>query len=148
MSKFVMFVCQEQYFALPLDSIEKILLFQKPARIPDTSAYIMGYLPFEEEPLTLIDMNMRLFQEKTEANRETKIMVVHWKEKKLGLVVDQVLRVQDFYVDPQAYGPTKDEKTNYIIETFQDKGSIVLHLDIDRLFAQDGVAELQAIMEK
>lgn len=148
MNKFVLFVCREQYFAVTLDSIEKILLFQKPARIPDTSAYLLGYLPYEEEHLTLIDMNMRLFQEASIADEETKIMVVHWRGKKLGLVVDQVLRVQEFYVDPKSYAKPEDQKTKYIIETFQEKGNIVLHLDIDQLFQEEGVEELLAIIEK
>lgn len=148
MNKFVLFVCREQYFAVTLDSIEKILLFQKPARIPDTSAYLLGYLPYEEEHLTLIDMNMRLFQEASIPDEETKIMVVHWRGKKLGLVVDQVLRVQEFYVDPKSYAKPEDQKTKYIIETFQEKGNIVLHLDIDQLFQEEGVEELLAIIEK
>lgn len=148
MNKFVLFKSHEQFFAVSIAIIEKIILFQPPTLIPDTSAYIFGYLPYDGKPLALIDMRMRLFQVAGVPDEETKIIVIHWKGKKVGLVVDEVVRVQDFQADSNRETHSEDEKTNYIVEIFQEKDEIILHLDIDKLFSEEGVEEIEAIIEK
>ena len=152
MNKFISFICQGQYFAIPIDSIEKILLYEEPAKIPDSSRYIKGFHSYEDALLLLIDMKERLFKEVTEINEDTKIIVVDWQGSRLGLVVEDVASVHTFAgktVEEQYIeNPNTEKKTNYLVETFKTDDGIILHIDVNKLFSKEGETELHELIEK
>lgn len=150
MTKFINFICNEQQFALTIDSVEKILLYKKPALIPDTSAYINGFLSYNDIPLLLIDMKRRLFNEKLTPNEQTKVIVANWKNKKIGLIVEQITQVKEYPITDveQAESTNGTAKTAYIIGTFQENDDITLHIDIDMLFPLEGEQEIEGLIEK
>ena len=150
MTKFINFICNEQQFALTIDSVEKILLYKKPALIPDTSAYINGFLSYNDIPLLLIDMKRRLFNEKLTPNEQTKVIVANWKNKKIGLIVEQITQVKEYPISDveQAESTNGTAKTAYIIGTFQENDDITLHIDVDMLFPLEGEQEIEGLIEK
>lgn len=150
MTKFINFICNEQQFALTIDSVEKILLYKKPALIPDTSAYINGFLSYNDSPLLLIDMKRRLFNEKLTPNEQTKVIVANWKNKKIGLIVEQITQVKEYPITDveQAESTNGTAKTAYIIGTFQENDDITLHIDVDMLFPLEGEQEIEGLIEK
>ena len=150
MTKFINFICNEQQFALTIDSVEKILLYKKPALIPDTSAYINGFLSYNDNPLLLIDMKKRLFNEKLTPNEQTKVIVANWKNKKIGLIVEQITQVKEYPITDveQAESTNGTAKTAYIIGTFQENDAITLHIDVDMLFPLEGEQEIEGLIEK
>ncbi|MGO4995192.1 hypothetical protein G7058_05980 [Jeotgalibaca porci] len=150
MTKFINFICNEQQFALTIDSVEKILLYKKPALIPDTSAYINGFLSYNDIPLLLIDMKRRLFNEKLTPNEQTKVIVANWKNKKIGLIVEQITQVKEYPITDveQAESTNGTAKTAYIIGTFQENDDITLHIDVDMLFPLEGEQEIEGLIEK
>ncbi|WP_373752154.1 chemotaxis protein CheW [Jeotgalibaca porci] len=150
MTKFINFICNEQQFALTIDSVEKILLYKKPALIPDTSAYINGFLSYNDNPLLLIDMKRRLFNEKLTPNEQTKVIVANWKNKKIGLIVEQITQVKEYPITDveQAESTNGTAKTAYIIGTFQENDDITLHIDVDMLFPLEGEQEIEGLIEK
>ena len=150
MTKFINFICNEQQFALTIDSVEKILLYKKPALIPDTLAYINGFLSYNDIPLLLIDMKRRLFNEKLTPNEQTKVIVANWKNKKIGLIVEQITQVKEYPITDveQAESTNGTAKTAYIIGTFQENDDITLHIDVDMLFPLEGEQEIEGLIEK
>ncbi|AQS54172.1 Chemotaxis protein CheW [Jeotgalibaca dankookensis] len=148
MEKYINFVCNDQHFALSINQVEKILLFQQPARIPDTLDYVAGYYSYNEAPLPLIDMKKRLFEEKTVPDDQTKIMVVHWQGDKLGLIVEKITHVKEFQNDSENKDIEENSQISYLLETFHDQDGIILHIDIDKLFSEEGVKELHTLMRK
>ena len=148
MTKFINFICNEQQFALSIDRVEKIVLYKKPTLIPDTSPYINGFLSYNAMPLLLIDMKMRLFNEKLPPNEQTKVIVANWKNEKIGLIVEQITQVKEY---PDANLPESSdgtEKTAYLIGTFQENDTITLHIDVDKLFTLEGEQEIEGLIEK
>ena len=115
--------------------------------MPDTSDYLMGLHRYNEENIVLIDMNSRLFNKTIEATEDSKIIVVDWKDKKIGLAVDQVTTVQKFE-SGQDKKQMDDNKTKYIVETFQLQEEIVLHLDVENLFSEEASREIITVLEK
>lgn len=150
MTKFINFICNEQQFALTIDSVEKILLYKKPALIPDTSAYINGFLSYNDQPLLLIDMKSRLFNEKLIPNEQTKVIVANWKNNKIGLIVEQITQVKEYPdVDVEvSESANSSGKTAYLIGTFQEKDVITLHIAVDKLFSLEGEQEIVGLIEK
>src|SRR5699024_1765952 len=126
------------------------LLYKKPALIPDTSAYINGFLSYNDIPLLLIDMKRRLFNEKLTPNEQTKVIVANWKNKKIGLIVEQITQVKEYPITDveQAESTNGTAKTAYIIGTFQENDDITLHIDVDMLFPLEGEQEIEGLIEK
>lgn len=148
MTKFINFICNEQQFALSIDRVEKIVRYQKPTLIPDTSSYINGFLSYNDRPLLLIDMKMRLFNEKLPPNEQTKVIVSNWKNEKIGLMVEQITEVKE-YPDADLSEPGNGTaKTAYLVGTFQENDTITLHIDVDKLFTLEGEQEIEGLIEK
>lgn len=147
MEQFILFEANKQKIALPIQVVERIIEFDKGIAIPDTSDYLMGLHRYNDENLVLIDMNMRLFKTPIQATEDSKIIVVDWKDKKLGLAVDQVTTVQRFESNPDQK-QSEENKTKYIVETFQLNDEIILHLDVEQLFQDEASNEIMIVLAK
>lgn len=147
MEQFILFEANKQKIALPIQVVERIIEFDKGIAIPDTSDYLMGLHRYNDENLVLIDMNMRLFKTPIQATEDSKIIVVDWKDKKLGLAVDQVTTVQRFESNPNQK-QSDENKTKYIVETFQFNDEIILHLDVEQLFQDEASSEIMIVLAK
>lgn len=147
MEQFILFEANKQKIALPIQVVERIIEFDKGIAIPDTSDYLMGLHRYNDENLVLIDMNMRLFKTPIQATEDSKIIVVDWKDKKLGLAVDQVTTVQRFESNPNQK-QSDENKTKYIVETFQFNDEIILHLDVEQLFQDEASNEIMIVLAK
>lgn len=147
MEQFILFEANTQKIALPIQVVERIIEFDKGIAIPDTSDYLMGLHRYNDENLVLIDMNMRLFKTPIQATEDSKIIVVDWKDKKLGLAVDQVTTVQRFESNPDQK-QSDENKTKYIVETFQLNDEIILHLDVEQLFQDEASNEIMIVLAK
>lgn len=147
MEQFILFEANKQKIALPIQVVERIIEFDKGIAIPDTSDYLMGLHRYNDENLVLIDMNMRLFKTPIQATEDSKIIVVDWKDKKLGLAVDQVTTVQRFESNPDQK-QSDENKTKYIVETFQLNNEIILHLEVEQLFQDEASNEIMLVLAK
>lgn len=148
MGKYIIFSCNQQKLAVPIEVTDKILLFEKPTRVPDTSKYLLGVLPYEGKRLGVIDLKKRLFQDKLQPDEDSKIMVVHWKGIKLGLAVENVMTVREFEEQANKKAVKDGEVTDYIIEMFQTNEEIIMHIDVDQLLSDEGIQEMKRILEK
>lgn len=149
MEKFIVFTSNQQNFAVPITDVEKIILMAQPTKIPDTSSYLLGAIPYDETLLPVIDLSERLFKQATTITATTKVIVAEWNQLKIGLAVEDVLSVSNFE-EIQAE-ETKDDTqgaAKYIRALFKTEAGIVLALDIDALFSTENETELIALINK
>lgn len=149
MEKFIVFTSNQQNFAVPITDVEKIILMEQPTRIPDTSSYLLGAIPYDETLLPVIDLSERLFKQATAMTATTKVIVAEWNQLKIGLVVEDVLSVSNFE-EIQAEETVEDTQgaAKYIRALFKTEAGIVLALDIDALFSTENETELIALINK
>lgn len=139
-------MCNNQKTAVDIDVTERILLLEEITLIPDTSNYIKGVIDYSEEVLPVIDLNERLFHQTYQKTEQTKVIVTLWKNKKIGLIVDDVTAVQDFS-DQELQSDTNENKGRSISAIVRTPESIITVIDVDNLFSADGEAELLSIIE-
>lgn len=144
--KHIIFMCNNQKTAVDIDVTERILLLEDITLIPDTSNYIKGVIDYSEEVLPVIDLNERLFNQTYQKTEQTKVIVALWKNKKIGLIVDDVTAVQDFS-DQELQLETNESKGRSIKAIVRTPESIITVIDVDNLFPADGEAELLSIIE-
>ncbi|MCA9765222.1 MAG: purine-binding chemotaxis protein CheW [Carnobacterium sp.] len=149
MEKFIVFTSGAQNFAIPITAIEKIIMMQAPTRIPDTSSYLLGAIPYSDQLLPIIDLCERLFGQKTAQTDSTKIIVAEWKELKIGLVVEDVLSVSNFEELPKDEAEEDmRQAAKYVRALFKTEEGIVLVLDVDDLFSSGNERELIELINK
>lgn len=125
----------------------KIVKMQEPTKIPDTSSYILGVIKYDDTILPIADLSERFFDAATSITSETKIVVCQWKDKKIGLVVDNVVAIRTL---EQEYFEEINEQlksnSKYINGFFKQDGGIVLVLNISELFSMKVEEELLSLM--
>ncbi|WP_192986196.1 chemotaxis protein CheW [Carnobacterium mobile] len=149
MEKFIVFTSNQQNFAVTITDVEKIILMAQPTKIPDTSSYLLGAIPYDETLLPVIDLSERLFKQATTITATTKVIVAEWNQLKIGLAVEDVLSVSNFE-EIQAEETIDDTQgaAKYIRALFKTEAGIVLALDIDALFSTENETELIALINK
>ena len=138
MLKYIVFTSRDQYFALDITKVERIIEYQAPNQIPESFDYLLGVIQYNEKILPVIDLNKRLYDVDSSLDKENKIIVVIWKEKYIGLVVDDILGIQAF--DDEQFEQT-DMNTHvskeYVKGFIKTKENITIVLEIDSIFDEN-----------
>lgn len=138
MLKYIVFTSRDQYFALDITKVERIIEYQAPNSIPESFDYLLGVIQYNEKILPVIDLNKRLYDVDSSLDKKNKIIVVIWKEKCIGLVVDDILGIQAF--DDEQFEQT-DMNTQvskeYVKGFIKTKENITIVLEIDSIFDEN-----------
>lgn len=143
MEKYILFKNRDQDFAIDVSKVERIIEFQDPKKIPESLEYLIGVIKYEKSILPVIDLNIRLYGSKIENTKDTKIIVVAWKNRQMGLLVDNIVGINNF---EEEYYEESNIDTNiskrYIDGFIKLEDSIVIVLDIDGILNEEKEQEL------
>jgi chemotaxis signal transduction protein len=145
MKKFIVFICSQQQFAIPIEIIEKILPLGKLTLIPEASPYVSGVIQYAETTMPIIDLSKRLFDNEMEITENSKIIVASDNELRFGIAVDSVVSVSEFDEELPTVNGNVENKVQYIEHLFKTDTDIIIHIDINALFHSEGVEELIAL---
>lgn len=143
MEQYVVFESNNQNFAIDIPQIEKIIEFQAPKEIPDSSDYLLGIIKYNEMVLPIIDLTKRLYNTYTLYKKENKVIVVQWKERQVGLVVEKILGIKGFH--KEQYENTNVDlriSKEYIQGFIKMEQGITIVLDTDKIFSPEQEEEL------
>lgn len=147
MEQFIVFINNHQNFALDISKIERIIEFQQPKKIPESSQYLLGVIQYNEKILPIIDLTKRLYNVEGSHNTEGKIIVILWNDKQIGLVVDEILGIHDFKKEEYEQSNTDTQISKKYINGFiKTEEDITIMLDTDEIFNLEQVNELQAAL--
>lgn len=150
MAQHLLFNAGGQIFGLPISETDKIVALENHTVIPDVSSYIVGLQEVEGEVLAIIDLADRFYNQPEENKGEADIILVNWKETRIGLLVNEVTVVEDFATDQ--FSEADEEKVDglslsYISAFVQKEESIIPILDCHYLFTEEKGEELRKLVE-
>jgi purine-binding chemotaxis protein CheW len=93
LKQFLTFLVNRETFGITLSFVHEILKPVYITRIPNAEEYILGVINLRGEIIPILDLRQKFEQGFTPVKKETRIIVVHLNEKKIGLLVDEVLHV-------------------------------------------------------
>ena len=144
--QYVVFINNDQKFALYVSKVDKIIEYQQPKKLPDTSNYFIGVIQYNNKILPIIDLSKRLYSKDFTQTIETKIIVVLWKERLVGLVVDDIIGIRNFIpTQLEEFEIDVEISNEYIIGFIKEHGDIIVALDIDKIFSGAQEYELSVI---
>ncbi|MEW8974077.1 MAG: chemotaxis protein CheW [Tissierellaceae bacterium] len=143
MEKYIVFISNEERFAIDISKVERIIEFTDPKKIPEASDYLLGVTQYNSKVMPIIDLSMRLYNVHSQRNLDTKVIVILWKDGQLGFVVDDILGIRHFV--KEEYERIEDDThilKKYIKGFIKAEDDITIVLDIDRIFDSEQEEEL------
>ncbi|MBF7096347.1 chemotaxis protein CheW [Alkalibacter mobilis] len=136
MKQVIIFTNCNQNFALEISKIERIIEYNCPKKVPETSDYLIGVIKYNDKVLPIIDLNMRLYSDPAGNDEKSKIIVIQWNNTLIGLVVDEIIgirTVEDNTFENADLGEGSISK-EYIQGFIKIDEDIIILLETDNLF--------------
>lgn len=143
MERYIIFKSNNQSFALGISKVDKIIEFQEPKPIPESSAYFLGVIKYNNKILPIIDLTRRLYSVNSPRNESDKVIVILCKNKLIGVVVDDIFGIQSFE-NEQFESSNEDTHISkeYILGFIKTDEDITIVLDTDKIFSLEQENEL------
>jgi purine-binding chemotaxis protein CheW len=135
MERFIIFLSNHQEFAINIAQVEKIIEYQTPNPIPESSEYLLGVIKYNDRVLPVIDLSKKLYNVASTHDEDRKVIVIMWKDTLLGLAVDDILGIRG-YEDNKLEDAVMNTQISkeYITGYIKTDENIIIVLDTDKLF--------------
>lgn len=135
LTRYIVFSLGNLKFALPLLQIKEVTALTTPTPIPFTPKYFRGIINLRGQVLSIIDLRSRFNFDATDRSQETAIIIVDFPELSLGIVVDSVISVSNFFKDQIQAPPSSDKSWNrdFVKGVIRQENGLVLLLEIEKL---------------
>lgn len=134
MERFIVFSNNGQNFAINISHVDKIIEYQKPSVIPESSKFLIGVIQYDDEILPIINMNQKLYGVESTYDENNQIIVVIWKDKSLGLAVDTVIGIKGFEDKLIEKSPLDTSIAKEYVVGFIKGEELIIVLDTDTIF--------------
>ena len=94
-SKIIIFELNGERYAADIKEVERILGYEEPTVLPEAPHFVKGVINHEEKILPIISLSNKFNIGEGTNYESKKIIVVKRKEKKFGIIVDNVYEVRD-----------------------------------------------------
>jgi purine-binding chemotaxis protein CheW len=147
--KYLTFSLSGEEYGIGIRKVREIIGMMTVTHVPQTPFYIKGVINLRGKVIPIVNLRLKFGMEEMEYTERTCIIVVEIAEGgktiAMGLIVDSVSEVVNIREgdidDTPAFGNAVD--TNYILGMAKIGGSVKILLDIDRVFAGEGIGDLE-----
>ena len=143
MEKYILFTNKDQNFAIDVSKIERIIEFQKPKKIPESLEYLLGVIKYEKSIFPVVDLKIRLYEKESKNTKDTKIIVVAWKNRQMGFLVDNIIGINNFQEGDYEKSKIDTNVSKEYIEGFiKLEDDIIIVLDIAGILNEESEENL------
>jgi purine-binding chemotaxis protein CheW len=135
----VMFTIDDQPFAIDLEAVERVLNVVEITRVPDASQYMLGLINIQGEVVSIFDCRKKLGFPSREMMLSDQFLVVHHKERRVGLLVDSVHGVLQAIESEIVKSQDIEENLAYVDSVAFSGEKMILILDLSNLLEQADV---------
>jgi purine-binding chemotaxis protein CheW len=122
-------------YGLPITSLHEIVRVPEITAVPDAPDYMEGVINLRGKIVSVIDLRKRFNQQQTAASRRNRILVVEYKSRLCGLIVDsasEVIKIPASDIEP-SISVFQDGGLNAITGLGKYRGRLIVLLDVSRL---------------
>ncbi|APF23423.1 chemotaxis protein CheW [Clostridium butyricum] len=135
--KIIIFELNKECYAADIKEVERILGYEEPTVLPEAPHFVKGVINHEEKILPIISLSKKFNIGEGTNYESKKIVVVKRKEKKFGIIVDNVYEVRDIDGGCVENAPeiTNTSERRYISGLIKLKNNIVILLDLEKILS-------------
>ncbi len=147
---YLTFSLGEEFFAIDVVHVEKILEVQPVTKVPKSPDFMLGVFNLRGEVIPLIDTRLKFGMEATQITNATCVLVIivdiEGESVKLGAMVDNVKEVVKIEKEQILPLPSigKQNKAEFIKGVFRSENTFYLLLNADKIFSVEEVIDLKA----
>ncbi|MCS7175344.1 chemotaxis protein CheW [Pseudothermotoga sp.] len=145
--KVVSFALANEKFALDIMNIDSIVEVGKIVRLPESADYVEGVMNLRGNVIPIINMKKKFSMPETGRSGSAKIIVVNMKDKKVGLLVDQVhevLTLTDEQIEPPPTG-LGGTRANFILGIAKINEELLIILNAEEILSKEEKIALQSL---
>jgi purine-binding chemotaxis protein CheW len=143
----VSFRVDDKEYAVEIEKIIEIIYYRAATPLPEAPAFIEGVVDLRGTVIPVLDLKKRLRMVPRGESPPNHILIVHFKDKMAGIVVDEVRQVihvvEDQIQSPQKFMAGTDSK--HLRGVCKVDDHLIFILSIDALLSDDEQAQLGAI---
>lgn len=130
----VVFKLKNEQFAVETSKVQTISEAVTVTKVPKSPEYVKGLINLRGTVIALLDINLLLDSEKSEADQQS-VIILKLEDELIAISVDQVDEVLE--IDENIIESIKeDTKKSYVKGIINFKDRVVTFIDIDRLIAK------------
>ncbi|NBR07459.1 MAG: purine-binding chemotaxis protein CheW, partial [Planctomycetes bacterium] len=141
--QYVGFILDEQEYAIPIEKIQEIVLYNGVTRLPQVPPFVEGVTNLRGNIIPILNLRVILGMANREINPDTRVVVVHVQKKTVGLIVDSVTQVKK--VNPQLVQSPESAiamgASNHIAGLTKENDHLLILLDIEKMMQTINVQE-------
>ena len=151
-NKYVTFKSGNEYFAIKIEYVNEIIVYQEITEMPESEDYIKGLINLRGKIIPVIDVRVRFKQPELPYNDRTCIIVITVKDMVVGLIVEKIAEVveitEDNILDSPSLGNMDKAQNRYVYGIGKVGESVKLLLDPERLLRDEDVALMEHLNEE
>jgi purine-binding chemotaxis protein CheW len=135
----VLFELGTETYGLDISAVHEIIRMQPITKVPKAPFYVEGVINLRGRVIPVIDIGKRFGFEKTENDKNNRIVVINVQDTTLGIIVDavtEVIRVPEDSIDPVSDIVTAGE-SDYLQGIAKIGDKMIILLDLDKLLSRD-----------
>jgi purine-binding chemotaxis protein CheW len=129
LKQYVSFLLSGERYAINIMDVEEIIRFTEITPVPKAPDFVEGIINLRERVIPVVDLKKRINMGESEANDNTRIIVINLNQKRIGLIIDEVdeiVRIESDKIDA-APAVTVNLDSSYIEGVAKtDKGMIII----------------------
>lgn len=149
MRKIVVFYLGNQPYGLDIHQVNSIEQVTNITDLPQTHRFIKGVINLRGVVVPVIDLKERLDLGETALKEETKLLIIHLKNIRIGLLVDQatdVIDIDESVIDSSTKAIEGSYHTAVDGIAKLENGLLIL-LNIETIFKHEEIAEVEEVIE-
>ena len=150
-NKYVTFKSGNEYFAIKIEYVNEIIVYQEITEMPESEDYIKGLINLRGKIIPVIDVRVRFKQPELPYNDRTCIIVITVKDMVVGLIVEKIAEVVEITEDnilvSQSLGNMDKAQNSYMYGIGKVGESVKLLLDPEKLIKDDDWSVLEQMTE-
>lgn len=137
MRQYIIFKTNSQSLGIGIEKVEKIIEFEEGKKVPEPVPYMMGVIEYDGKILPVVDLNMRLYGKEISKDMDTKIIVVNWKGKHIGIAVEDISGIESYKEEYESSEGEMEVSGEYVEGFIKLPEDIIIVLNIDELFNKE-----------
>ncbi len=132
--QFVSFVVEGQRFALPLESVERVVRMVRVTPVPATPSYVEGMIDLQGQVLPVVNMRKRFGLTARAPGLDDRLVVARGSGRSLALMVDDVadlVEVPSKEIEPPP--PAPRAKARPVTSVIRKNARLIMVVDPDKL---------------
>ena len=135
--KYVTFKTGKEYYAIKIQYVNEIIVYQDVTAIPESEDYIKGLINLRGKIIPVIDVRVRFKQEEIPYTDRTCIIIIDVNSTVVGLIVEKIAEVVEIdaanIIPSPSFGKADKSQNRYVYAIGKVGEDVKLLLDPDKL---------------